>query len=181
MTTIIVVFTWNDVERSSIIVNFVSIPFVAILPTTEEGSNAITFCTKSIMSYLGVLEIFLDVRINMSFFFHFSFFFLVLCANYLSVSHLCGFRLSFERKKNLLMHCSSSTLQGGNDTEVKIGQGSSKQPGIWLARTCARLKFSRQWVTATHGQPKCVRSLASASGLQREDPCWVLMQLPYPR
>lgn len=98
MTTIIVVFTWNDVERSSIIVNFVSIPFVAILPTTEEGSNAITFCTKSIMSYLGVLEIFLDVRINM-FFFHFSFFFLVLCANYLSVSHLCGFRLSFERKK----------------------------------------------------------------------------------
>lgn len=124
MTTIIVVFTWNDVERLSIIVNFVSIPFVAILPTTEEGSNAITFCTKSIMSYLGVLEIFLDVRINM------SFFFLVLCANYLSVSHLCGFRLSFERKKNLLMHCSSSTLQGGNDTEVKIGQGSSKQPGI---------------------------------------------------
>lgn len=115
------------------------------------------------------------------FFFLFSFFFLVLCANYLSVSHLCGFRLSFERKKNLLMHCSSSTLQGGNDTEVKIGQGSSKQPGIWLARTCARLKFSRQWVTATHGQPKCVRSLASASGLQREDPCWVLMQLPYPR
>lgn len=74
MTTIIVVFTWNDVERLSIIVNFVSIPFVAILPTTEEGSNAITFCTKSIMSYLGVLEIFLDVRINMSFFFSFFFF-----------------------------------------------------------------------------------------------------------
>lgn len=107
-----------------------SIPFVAILPTTEEGSNAITFCTKSIMLYLGVLETFLDVRINIPFFFSSSFFFLVLCANYLSVSHLCGFRLSFERKKSLLMHCSSSTLQGGNDTEVKIGQGSSKQPGI---------------------------------------------------
>lgn len=75
MTTIIVVFTWNDVERLSIIVNFVSIPFVAILPTTEEGSNAITFCTKSIMSYLGVLEIFLDVRINMSFFSFFFFLF----------------------------------------------------------------------------------------------------------